>query len=83
MLYNRYAISFLRVGVIKLAIVGSATVLVISHEVFGTNRYILKKIINEIRTSLPDTTETFDQIPTKQEVKHAIIDTCEIQVNTS
>ncbi|CAF0939699.1 unnamed protein product [Rotaria sordida] len=38
-----------------------------------------QKIINEIRTSLPDTTETFDQIPTKQEVKHAIIDTCEIQ----
>ncbi|CAF0932829.1 unnamed protein product [Rotaria sordida] len=71
---------FLKYEKYLFPIVGSATVLVISHEVFGTNRYILKKIINEIRTSLPDTTETFDQIPTKQEVKHAIIDTCEIQI---
>ncbi|CAF4566285.1 unnamed protein product, partial [Rotaria sp. Silwood2] len=42
----------------KLAIVGGATVLVINHEVFGTNKYT-QQVINEIRTSLLDTAEAF------------------------
>ena len=57
----------------KLTIVGGATVLVINHEVFGANKYT-KQIINEIRTSLPDTAEAFDQIPTQQELCNATVD---------
>jgi len=58
----------------KLAIVGGATVLVVNHEVFGANKYT-QQIINKIRTSLPDTAEAFDQIPTTQEINNAVIDT--------
>jgi len=58
----------------KLAIVGGATVLVVNHEVFGANKYT-QQTINKIRTSLPDTAEAFDQMPTRQEVNNAIIDT--------
>jgi hypothetical protein len=57
----------------KLAIVGGATVLVVNHEVFGANRYT-KQIINKVRTSLPDTAEAFDQLPTKQELNDALVE---------
>ena len=58
----------------KLAIVGGATVLVINHEVFGANKYT-QQIINKVRTSLPDTAEAFDQMPTKHELNNAMVDT--------
>ena len=58
----------------KLAIVGGATVLVVNHDVFGANKYT-QQIINKIRTSLPDTAEAFDQMPTKQEVDNAVTET--------
>jgi len=58
----------------KFAIVGGATILVVNHEVFGTNKYT-QQIINKIRTSLPDTAEAFDQIPTRQEINNAVVDT--------
>ena len=58
----------------KLAIVGGATVLVVNHEVFGTNKYT-KQIISEVRASLPDTAEAFDQMPTKEEINIAAVDT--------
>jgi len=58
----------------KLAIVGGATVLVVNHEVFGANKYT-QRIINKIRTSLPDTAEAFDQMPTRQELNNVVIDT--------
>ncbi len=48
--------------------------LVINHEVFDTNKYT-QQIVNKIRTSLPDTAEAFDQLPKRQEVNNAIIDT--------
>jgi hypothetical protein len=57
----------------KLAIVGGATVLVVNHEVFGANKYT-QQIINEVRTSLPDTAEAFDQLPTKQELNDSLVD---------
>jgi hypothetical protein len=57
----------------KLAIVGGATVLVVNHEVFGANKYT-QQTINKIRTSLPDTAEAFDQMPTKHELNDAVVD---------
>jgi hypothetical protein len=56
-----------------LAIVGGATVLVINHEVFGTNKYT-KQIISKVRASLPDTAEAFDKMPTKQELNDSVVD---------
>jgi len=51
----------------KLAFVGSATtVLIINHQVFDANKYP-RQTIDKIRTSLPDTAEAFDQMPTRQE----------------
>lgn len=58
----------------KLAIIGGATVLVVNHEVFGANKYT-QQIITKIRRSLPDTAETFDQLPTRQELNNAVTDT--------
>lgn len=58
----------------KLAIVGGSTVLVVNHDVFDTNKYT-QQIINKVRTSLPDTAEAFDQMPTKQELNNAAVDT--------
>jgi hypothetical protein len=58
----------------KLAIVGGATVLVVNHDVFGANKYT-QQITNKIRTSLPDTAEAFDQIPTSYEINSAVTDT--------
>ncbi|CAF0947069.1 unnamed protein product [Rotaria sp. Silwood1] len=66
----------------KLAIVGGATVLVINHEVFGTNKYT-KQIINEVRTSLPDTAEAFDQMPTKQELNDSIVNSWNSGIQTT
>lgn len=57
----------------KLAIVGGATWLVVNHEVFGANKYT-QQIINKVRTSLPDTAEAFDQMPTKQELNNSLVD---------
>jgi hypothetical protein len=57
----------------KLAIVGGATVLVVNHEVFGANKYT-QQTINKIRTSLPDTAEAFDKMPTKNELNDALVD---------
>ena len=57
----------------KLAIVGGATVLVANHEVFGANKYT-QQIIREIRTSLPDTAEAFDQMPTRAEFNDVMIE---------
>ena len=45
-----------------------------NHEVFGTNKYT-QQTIDKIRTSLPDTADAFDQMPTRQEVNDAITDT--------
>jgi hypothetical protein len=56
-----------------LAIVGGATFLVANHEVFGTNKYT-QQIIGKVRTSLPDTAEAFDQMPTKQELNDSLVD---------
>jgi hypothetical protein len=56
-----------------LAIVGGATYLVANHEVFGTNKYT-QQIIGKVRTSLPDTAEAFDQMPTKQELNDSLVD---------
>lgn len=58
----------------KLAIVSGATILVVNHEVFGANKYT-QQIINKVRTSLPDTAEAFDQMPTRVEMNHAVVDT--------
>lgn len=69
-LYNRQFYLF-RWGT-KLAIVSGATVLVVNHEVFGANKYT-KQIIGEVRKSLPDTAEAFDQMPTKEELNDAIV----------
>ncbi|CAF2454481.1 unnamed protein product [Rotaria sp. Silwood2] len=66
----------------KLTIVGGATVLVVNHEVFGANKYT-KQIINEVRTSLPDTAEAFDQMPTKQELNDAIVNSWNSGVQTT
>lgn len=57
-----------------MAIVGGATVLVVNHEVFGANRYT-QQIIQKVRTSLPDTAEAFDQIPTKEELNNSMVET--------
>lgn len=57
----------------KLAIVGGATLLVVNHEVFGANKYT-QQIINKVRTSLPDTAEAFDQMPTKKELNDSLVD---------
>ena len=56
-----------------MAIVSGATYAVVNSEVFGTNKYT-KQIINEVRTSLPDTAEAFDQMPTKRELNDALVD---------
>jgi len=58
----------------KLAIVGGSTVLVVNHDVFGANKYT-QQIINKVRTSLPDTAEAFDQMPTKEELNNAAVET--------
>jgi hypothetical protein len=50
----------------KLAFVGGATVLIINHQVFDANKYP-RQTIDKIRTSLPDTAEAFDQMPTRQD----------------
>ena len=57
----------------KLTIVSGATILVVNHEVFGANKYT-KQIIGNIRAALPDTAEAFDQLPTKQELNNAMVD---------
>ena len=56
----------------KLAIVGGATLLVVNHEVFGANKYT-QQIIHKVRTSLPDTAEAFDQMPTKKELNDSLV----------
>jgi hypothetical protein len=64
-----------------LAIVGGATLLVVNHEVFGANKYT-KQIINNVRTSLPDTAEAFDQMPTKQELNDSLVDSWNSGINS-
>lgn len=57
-----------------MSIVGGATYLVANHEVFGTNKYT-KQIIQEVRRALPDTAEAYDQMPSKNEVADAMVET--------
>jgi hypothetical protein len=64
----------------KFAIVGGATFLVANHEIFGTNKYT-QQTINKIRTSLPDTAEAFDQMPTKQELNDSLVDSWNSGIN--
>ncbi|CAF0879913.1 unnamed protein product [Adineta ricciae] len=66
----------------KLAIVGGATVLVVNHEVFGANKYT-QQIISKVRTSLPDTAEAFDQMPTKQELNNSLVESWNSGVQNS
>ncbi|CAF1237708.1 unnamed protein product [Rotaria magnacalcarata] len=66
----------------KLVIVGGATVLVVNHEVFGANKYT-KQIIGEVRRSLPDTAEAFDQMPTKHELTDALVNNWNSGVQTT
>ncbi|UJR23073.1 hypothetical protein I4U23_026097 [Adineta vaga] len=66
----------------KLAIVGGATVLVVNHEVFGANKYT-QQIINEVRTSLPDTAEAFDQMPTRQELNNSLVESWNSGIQTT
>jgi hypothetical protein len=64
-----------------LAIVGGATLLVVNHEVFGANKYT-QQIITKVRTSLPDTAEAFDQMPTKQELNDSFVDSWNSGMNS-
>ncbi|CAF0879342.1 unnamed protein product [Adineta ricciae] len=66
----------------KLAIVGGATVLVVNHEVFGANKYT-QQIVSKVRTSLPDTAEAFDQMPTKQELNNSLVESWNSGVQNS
>jgi hypothetical protein len=58
----------------KLTIIGGATSLVVNHDVFGANKYT-QQVIHKICTSLPDTAEASDQLPTRQEINNAVVDT--------